>query len=694
MAFTIPRLNIVVDPRKAIAGLKRLQGAMGNLQSKVFSLQGAFLALGGGLALNEIKQATLGMERMSIAMRASAGSIAGAADDIAFLEQQTKRLSLGFMATSGAYQKFRAAASSSNLTLGEQREIFMGVAEAAAALRLSDSDTEGALRAIEQMVSKGKVSAEELRQQLGERLPGAVLLASQAMGMSERDFNKLLESGKIMAEDMLPKLAVALRSKYGKAALEAGKTASAAFTRADNSMLEFKNNLGSGGIVSAMAAIKEAIAGGLAESTRGINGLGEGFMEFARSTILFAGAMFDTFKPVIAVIAVIGKAIMNTIEAFMEGFAALPTIVRQMGLFGAIFLGPMGRLVFIGVTTAMGLIDEFMAVLGQMSAKLGEWAEKVANVLPEGWGKETAANIAEGLKGFGANQANRVAQGQSYEQELAAYFNEGNGNPETLTGKGIAFDPLGALTDSLTGGMGSGADWAARVVETMNGTYRTIEDNATVTGEKAGENLGGAMTEKLGDIEAGLKGYFDDLELNAITMGDVVGNAFKGMEDALTDFVATGKMDFKGLVDAMIADLARLMVQQYLMLPLKAALGFANGGVMTANGPLQLQTYSRGGIANSPQLALYGEGRRPEAYVPLPDGRTIPVTMRGGGGGNAVNTTINVNVEGGAGGGPEGDKVLAQTIANVIDKKIGERLQTAVSNGGMLNPKGFGAGVV
>lgn len=55
--------------------------------------------------------------------------------------------------------------------------------------------------------------------------------------------------------------------------------------------------------------------------------------------------------------------------------------------------------------------------------------------------------------------------------------------------------------------------------------------------------------------------------------------------------------------------------------------GFADGGVMTAQGALPLQTYSTGGIANSPQLALYGEGRLPEAYVPLPDGRSIPVTM-------------------------------------------------------------------
>ena len=58
-------------------------------------------------------------------------------------------------------------------------------------------------------------------------------------------------------------------------------------------------------------------------------------------------------------------------------------------------------------------------------------------------------------------------------------------------------------------------------------------------------------------------------------------------------------------------------------------LGFANGGIMTGDGALPLQRYARGGIARSPQLAMFGEGSKPEAYVPLPDGRSIPVTIKG-----------------------------------------------------------------
>ena len=69
---------------------------------------------------------------------------------------------------------------------------------------------------------------------------------------------------------------------------------------------------------------------------------------------------------------------------------------------------------------------------------------------------------------------------------------------------------------------------------------------------------------------------------------------------------------------------------------LSGVFGFANGGIMTSAGPLPLRAYAGGGIANSPQLTLFGEGRTPEAFVPLPDGRRIPVAMQGGSGNQVV----------------------------------------------------------
>jgi hypothetical protein len=145
-------------------------------------------------------------------------------------------------------------------------------------------------------------------------------------------------------------------------------------------------------------------------------------------------------------------------------------------------------------------------------------------------------------------------------------------------------------------------------------------------------------------------------------MKGVASNALKGIEDAFVTLALTGKLSFKSLADSIVADLTRMIVRQQmynilapagLMNPSAAGggnildsigkklFGFADGGVMTSAGPLPLQAYSTGGVAAAPQLALFGEGRRPEAYVPLPDGRTIPVTMKGPSG-MTQNITVNV----------------------------------------------------
>lgn len=71
---------------------------------------------------------------------------------------------------------------------------------------------------------------------------------------------------------------------------------------------------------------------------------------------------------------------------------------------------------------------------------------------------------------------------------------------------------------------------------------------------------------------------------------------------------------------------------------------FAEGGVMSSLGPLPLRMYAKGGIAKSPQLAVYGEGSMNEAYVPLPDGRTIPVTIKGDVESQPAAPAVTVNV--------------------------------------------------
>ncbi|MFA1602349.1 phage tail tape measure protein [Alcaligenes faecalis] len=67
--------------------------------------------------------------------------------------------------------------------------------------------------------------------------------------------------------------------------------------------------------------------------------------------------------------------------------------------------------------------------------------------------------------------------------------------------------------------------------------------------------------------------YADEAANVYQSMGDMIGNAFKGMEDALTSFVTTGKMDFKSLADSIIKDMIRIAIQQSITGPLAGAIG-------------------------------------------------------------------------------------------------------------------------
>jgi lambda family phage tail tape measure protein len=175
----------------------------------------------------------------------------------------------------------------------------------------------------------------------------------------------------------------------------------------------------------------------------------------------------------------------------------------------------------------------------------------------------------------------------------------------------------------------------------------------------------------------------------------VAKNAFNGLEDAIVSLTMTGKFSFKDFALSIIEDLTRMVTRMLIIAPIlqfiqslipggglnlsgakalssgKITPGgiFANGGIMTGDGPMPLRKYAAGGIANSPQLAMFGEGSMPEAYVPLPDGRRIPVAMKGGGGG--TNVTVNVDatgsqVQGNSGQGEQLGRAISQAVQNEL----------------------------
>lgn len=192
----------------------------------------------------ELIDASLQMERIGISMQAVTNNSTLAAREIAFLREESNRLGLDFKGTALEYTKFAAAAKNTALEGEAGRKVFVGMSEAITALKLTTQDANLIYMAMTQMMSKGKVSMEELRRQMGERLPGAIRLAAEGMGMTTMELIKQIETGKIMATELLPALAEQLHQTYGQSALEAAQSGQAEINRFNNTMFETKAVLG------------------------------------------------------------------------------------------------------------------------------------------------------------------------------------------------------------------------------------------------------------------------------------------------------------------------------------------------------------------------------------------------------------------------------------------------------------------
>lgn len=176
------------------------------------------------------------------------GGAAKGARELAYISEAADRLGVDLNSASAAYGKLAASARGTSLEGQKTREIFESVAQAGVKLGLSTQEVDGALLAISQMMSKGTVSAEELRGQLGERLPGAFQVAARAMGVTTAELGEMLQKGQIMAEDFLPKFARQLQEAY---AGEAARTAQRSIIDLGNAWERFKRSVAESGLGAA-----------------------------------------------------------------------------------------------------------------------------------------------------------------------------------------------------------------------------------------------------------------------------------------------------------------------------------------------------------------------------------------------------------------------------------------------------------
>ena len=243
-------------------------------------------------------------------------------------------------------------------------------------------------------------------------------------------------------------------------------------------------------------------------------------------------------------------------------------------------------------------------------------------------------------------------------------------------------------------------------IEDINLTFEdqitTLEGLKGVT-DDAGESLENAFGT---DFKSKIDAFGESLESMGEMVGDTVVRAFKGAEDALVNFVKTGKLDFKSLVDSILSDLARMAIRQSITKPLfnaissaiggglSGGLGGGGGGLSTSDLIAQDNTFygntfpagsfASGGYVNRPTLGMIGEGGESELIIPQSKLASAMARYQSGARGGAIVPGGN-NANGGGGSGYAGGGNVTVNYQGDILNFEGQNYVKQSDVGGIIN---------
>jgi len=195
---------------------------------------GAYAVAGGAQAsFSAAKE----YEQLDIAMTAAFGSQQAANREMEYAENVAKKYALDIMSVGEGWSKISYAAKMSNMPIEKARQMFEDLAVSSRAFGLSADDTKGAMRAVIQMMGKGKVNAEDLRQQLAERIPAAIPMLAKSMGITIAELEKQMKKGLVPAEKLVGMFSLMASDVKGSGALNKSlKSMGAAQTSLSNAL--------------------------------------------------------------------------------------------------------------------------------------------------------------------------------------------------------------------------------------------------------------------------------------------------------------------------------------------------------------------------------------------------------------------------------------------------------------------------
>lgn len=214
LSFSV-RLELLADKFKQQA--ESAKASLRGIQFQALAMAGA---LGAGVTsissfISSLVNTAREAGRARVVLRNISTDTREYARSLKFLAELTDKYGTDLIGTTEAFAKFKAAATPAGIAMAEQERIFSNISKAMASFGISGGEAALTMMAITQMMSKGKISSEELRRQLGERMPVAMQAMANAAGVSMSQLDKLLKEGKLYSAEIMGKFSDELAKLSG-----------------------------------------------------------------------------------------------------------------------------------------------------------------------------------------------------------------------------------------------------------------------------------------------------------------------------------------------------------------------------------------------------------------------------------------------------------------------------------------------
>lgn len=266
LSFSIA-INLLTENFKR--GTSSVKNGLKSIQAQILTFAAALGFAGVSLSnfFSQLIQVARETSKAVTALKNVSGNTAQFADNLRFTTQLAQKYGVYVNDITSNYAKFTAAANIAGMAIADQRKLFESLSRAASGFGMSADDTNGVFLAITQMMGKGKIQAEELRGQLGERLPIAMQAMAKAAGTTVAGLDSIMKKGKLLSAEVLPKFADALNEMMPNVDTDNIETS---LNRLKNAFQEFTQNTG---IQSAYKNLIDSITGLVQKATKNIQAL-------------------------------------------------------------------------------------------------------------------------------------------------------------------------------------------------------------------------------------------------------------------------------------------------------------------------------------------------------------------------------------------------------------------------------------